>query len=129
MINREIRKEAADLGATTFQDAVIWLPELMMSVLQAGQPVIQGRTFNNCLLHGPAVFLGLSGIDLDGCNLGYAGGDIRNLALRPVSPNSVIGALPFQNCRFFECDFDKVGFTGAESFVQLILGVPGAEVA
>jgi hypothetical protein len=124
-MNREARKDASNLDAMLFQDANVWLPDLMLACLRAGQPIIRGRTFNNCLLYGPAVLLGLSGIDLDSCNLGYSGGDIRNLALRPVSPNSVIGALPFQDCRFFECDFDMVGFTGAEPFVQLILGVSG----
>ena len=124
MMNREIRKNAADPRATAFQDAIVWLPGLIMESLADGQAVIRGRTFANCLLHGPAVFLALQGVRLDRCNLGYARGDMRNLVLRPASPTSVVGAIPFEDCPFTDCDFDKVGFTGAQDFIQSVLSIP-----
>ena len=124
MKNPAIRKQATDARATAFRDAIIWLPGLIVESIADRQPVIRGRTFTNCLLHGPAVFLAIQGVSLDGCNLGYSGGDVRNLVLRPASPTSVIGAIPFENCTFVDCDFDKVGFTGNDQFVDAILGVP-----
>jgi hypothetical protein len=123
-INREIRKQATDPRATAFVDEIVWLPGLIMETLADGQVIIEGRTFTNCLLHGPAVFLAVQGVHLDRCNLGHSAGDIRNLLLRPVAPNAVIGAIPFRNCTFTECDFDKIGFTGAEEFIQSLLTVP-----
>jgi hypothetical protein len=124
MMNRDIRKPADDLAATDFRDAVIWLPELLLAQVQGGQSVIKDRSFTNCLLHGPAIFLAVRGVHLEGCNLGPCGGDIRTLVLRPASPKSVVGAIPFQDCRLIDCDFDSVGFTGAESFIESVLSVP-----
>ncbi|MBW3559941.1 MAG: hypothetical protein KY449_09270 [Proteobacteria bacterium] len=128
MINREIRTTATDLRAPRFQDQEVWLPALMMAALQAGERAITGRSFTNCLLHGPAVFLAAGGNAMNACNMGFTGGDTRNLLLRPVSPTGVIGAIPFADCRFEWCDFDAVGFTGNEAFIASILGVPEGEV-
>jgi hypothetical protein len=127
MRNESIRTDARDLGLTVFENARIWLPQLMLSRLQSGENTVAGRTFNNCLLYGPAVLLALARVELDSCILGETGGDVRNLVLRPASPTSVIGAIPFQDCRFFECDFDAVGFTGSPAFVQSILDLPGGD--
>ena len=124
MMNREIRKQATDPRATEFRDEIVWLPGLIMESLAHREPVIKGRTFTNCLLHGPAVFLALQGVTLEGCNIGYARGDVKNLLLRPVSSTSVVGAIPFEDCRFVDCDFDKIGFTGADSFLESVLAVP-----
>ena len=121
------RPQAADLSAAAFKGVAIWLPALLMTSLQKGEPLIRDRTFEDCLLHGPAVFLALGGVDLESCNMGWAGGDLRNLVLRPASPTSVIGTIPFQNCRIHRCDFDAVGFTGSERFVQSILNLPGVD--
>ena len=129
MMNREIRTTATDMRATRFQDQEVWLPALILAALQAGERVIAGRSFSNCMLHGPAIFLAVGGNSMDACNLGFTGGDTRNLLLRPVSPSSVIGAIPFANCTFEWCDFDAVGFTGNEAFINSILtlgeGEPG----
>ena len=124
MMNRAIRKNATNPRATEFRDEIVWLPGLIMESLADGEAVIKGRTFTNCLLHGPAVFLAVQGVSLNGCNVGHARGDMRNLVLRPVSPTSVVGAIAFENCTFTDCDFDKIGFTGAESFIQSILSIP-----
>ena len=128
-MNREIRREATNLEALEFTDAMIWLPLLMQAVVRGGQTVIRGRTFRNCLLSGPAVMLALKGVDLDGCNLGWGGGDMRGLILRPLSPTTVVGTLPFEDCRFVECDFNGVGFTGPEAFIEALLAVPTRDVS
>jgi hypothetical protein len=114
---------ATDLNASSFERVHIWLPELMRVAFEAGSAVIQDRTFTECLLEGPAVVLAAGGLQLEGCNLGYTAGDIRNLLLRPVAPSKAVGALPFRNCRFDRCEFFAVGFTGPEDFIRSILAV------
>ncbi len=114
---------ATDLNATDFHGVHIWLPDLMRAAFAAGAPLIQDRTFTDCVLEGPAVLLAAGRVELDECNLGYTGGDIRNLVLRPVAPDKAVGALPFRNCRFKRCEFVAVGFTGSENFIQAILAV------
>ena len=129
MLNRDIRTEATDLRATDFRDALIWLPGLIMASFQAGERVVTARTFTNCLLYGPAVFLAVKGVAMEHCNLGANSGDIRNLVLRPVSPTGVIGAVPFDSCRFEWCDFEGVCFTGNDAFVDSILSLPTGDLS
>ena len=123
MMNRDIRKEATDLNAASFEDAMIWLPQLVQARMRAGDQVIRGRTFRNCLLAGPAVFLAVSGVQFDGCNFGWGGGDMKGLLLRPVSDEKVVGAVPFQDCSFIDCEFVNVGYTGPEKFIEAMLAV------
>jgi len=96
----------------------IWLPQLFMESARAGSMVIEGRRFENCLIEGPAVLLPLEGCNFDGCNMGDAHGDPRNLMLSPKGPQRVTGAVPFRNCQFVNCRFLGVGFTGAAEFLD-----------
>ena len=124
MINRDVRKEATDLSAKSFEDAAIWLPALVQASMRAGDQVIRGRTFKNCLLGGPAVFLAVGGVQFEGCNFGWGGGDMKGLLLRPVSDDIVVGGVPFQDCSFVDCEFVNVGYTGPEKFIEAMLAVP-----
>lgn len=101
----------------------IWLPQLIAQTLSAGQSHIRDKTFVGCRLEGPAVLLAIGGCDFDGCDMGYSGGDIRNLLLRPVGPEKVIGAIAFENCIFRQCSFFAVGFTGSPQFIDSFMSV------
>lgn len=105
--------------STTIEDQAIFLPLMMYDVFKAGKSVIEGRTFRNCRIEGPAVLLATDGVNFDGCDLGYTGGDIRNLLLSPRGA-SVIGAIPVQNCRFINCQFFAVGYTGSQTWLDEI---------
>ena len=127
MFNPDLLEQASDLGQTEFENAIIWLPALMRASLEADEPIIRGRTFRNCLFEGPAVLLALRGIGLEDCNLGWAGGEMASLLLRPVSPTTVVGTVTFEDCSFVACEFRNVGFTGSEEFIQAMLAVPVSE--
>lgn len=107
----------------------IWLPQLIAQAFKAGASQIEGKTFIDCRIEGPAVLLAVGGCDFDGCDMGYSGGDIRNLLLRPVSPTKVIGAIAFENCVFRRCNFFAVGFTGSEQFLNSFIDVLGKDRA
>ena len=106
----------------------IWLPQLNMETRRAGLVNIEGRTFVDCLIEGPAVMLPLSGCHFDGCDLGDAHGDPSNLLLKPVGAERVTGAIPVVDCKFIRCRFWGVGFTGRQGFLDQMLSVLGASV-
>lgn len=113
----------------TYEKAQIWLPQLAAETMSAGKVLIEGRTFIDCRLEGPAVLLAAGGCHFDACDMGYSGGDIRNLLLSPVGPEKVIGPIAFQNCTFRRCNFFAVGFTGSPDFLrsfQATIGGPAS---
>jgi hypothetical protein len=93
--------------------------------MRRGAPKIVGKTFEGCRFEGPAVLLALNGNTFSACNMGEAGGDVRNLLLAPVGPRKVVGAIPVENCVFRNCAFYMVGFTGAEAFLKQFHQVVG----
>ena len=103
----------------------IWMPQLIAEAMSGGLNLIEGKTFIDCRIEGPAVFLAAGGCDFDACDMGWSGGDIRNLLLAPVGPEKVIGAIAFRNCTFRRCNFFAVGFTGAPEFLQNFQDVLG----
>ncbi|GAA0203726.1 hypothetical protein QOZ96_002110 [Brevundimonas nasdae] len=105
----------------------IWLPQLVVEAARRGEGTIKNKTFVNCFMEGPAVLLPIGGCQFDGCNMGDTMGDARNLLLAPVSPQKVTGSVPFEDCVFINCRFERVGFTGASSFLdELALMLGGA---
>lgn len=116
------------LGPGPAYDKVdVWLPQLFMETSRAGSLIIEGRTFTGCLIEGPAVLLPLEGCHFDGCNMGDAHGDPRNLLLQPVGPQRVTGAIPLKNCTFINCRFLGVGFTGTKAYLdEMVAALGGA---
>ncbi|HYC97162.1 hypothetical protein [Brevundimonas sp.] len=113
----------------TYEREQIWLPQLAAQAISSGNPLIDGKTFIDCRIEGPAVLLPVDGCDFDACDMGYAGGDLRNLLLRPVGPQKVIGAIAFRNCTFRRCVFVAVGFTGSPAFTDNFLTVLGGKAS
>ncbi|KQW86664.1 hypothetical protein [Brevundimonas sp. Root1279] len=101
-----------------YEGVHIWLPQLFAEHMQAGQSVIEGKTFDNCRFEGPAVLLPLSGCSFQACNMGEAGGDTRNLLLAPVGAAKVVGVIPVRDCIFRGSAFYMVGFTGSSAFLK-----------
>ena len=118
---RETRK-AADPLAATFNDGHFALFDLYRAHLQAGGgAIIEGRTFTDCRIQGPAVMLVLDGVDFEGVNFGPTGGDMRNMLFRPLSGDIAIGAIPVRNCSFRNCRFETLGITGSEDLLQMLV--------
>jgi hypothetical protein len=110
-----------DAMAKVFENVDISLFDLARAVLKAGQRTINGRTFRNCFIEGPAVMLVLNNVNFDNTNFGPNGGDVRNLVLRPAGPTSVVGAIPVSDCEFINCEFFGLGFTGPDQFLDQLL--------
>ena len=108
-----------------YEKSHIWLPQLVVEAAQRGEAQIRGKTFVGCFFEGPAVLLPLGDTKFDGCNMGDAMGDTRNLILTPRGPQKVTGAVPFQDCTFTNCHFLHVGFTGAPAFLDGMLKALG----
>jgi len=106
----------AMVARTEFTKEAVWLPMLSVYHLNAGQTVITGKTFTDCVIEGPAVMVALNDVALDGCNMGVTSNPM-NLMFKPLG-DMIIGAVGVANCRFIRCRFVQVGFTGPETFLN-----------
>lgn len=116
------------LTAKAFRGEAISLFELYREALRQGQTIIEGRTFTDCRLEGPAVVAILGGVHFDSTDFGYTGGDIGRIVWRSASATGVVGAIPFKDCTFKGCSFFATGFTGPEAFLQQILALQAKPV-
>jgi hypothetical protein len=124
-INRPVRV-ATDLKAKLFEDVDINLFELYAAVVGGALPgLIQSRVFRRCRLQGPAIVLISAGVTFDDTNFGDSGGDIRNLLLQPLGARA-LGTIPMRDCAFENCEFFNVGFTGPQTVLDMMAGVPAA---
>jgi len=107
--------------ATTFEGGRLSLFDLYRASVQSGGGVrLEGRTFTNCVIDGPALMLVLEGVHFNATNFGPTGGDMRNMLFRPMG-NVGIGAIPVRNCTFDRCEFQTIGITGSEELLQMLI--------
>lgn len=99
-----------------FDRETIWAPLLAAHHHSAGQPIITGKTFTDCLIEGPAVIAPLDGTILDGCDLG-AVKNPASLFFKAQGP-MLVGVIGFQDCKFVRCQFRQIAFTGSDTAVD-----------
>lgn len=88
-----------------YRDAVVWLPELAKD-----HDVLDGFTFVNCLLKGPAVVVLLDNVTFTNNELqGHAEGLLWEL---PPERSSVIGAIGLTNSTVEGCTLNRIGIAG-----------------
>ena len=105
-----------------FEKEAVWLPALLVQHLNAGKKSIDGKTFTDCLIEGPAVMAIMEGTTLRDCAMGMTN-DTRNLLYRPLG-EKMTGVVALSNCSFVRCRFAMVGFTGSDAHLeQLVTGV------
>lgn len=104
------------VARTDFSKEAVWLPSLSVHHLNAGQTTIDGKTFTECLIEGPAVVAILSGVTMEGCNMGVASNP-RTLLYKPLG-DKLAGVIGLSNCRFINCRFVQVGFTGSDEMLE-----------
>ena len=75
----------AMVARTRFEKEAVWLPVLAVNHWNAGEMVIAGKTFTDCVIEGPAVMAVMNGTTFDSCNMGAAANP-RNLLLKPLRP-------------------------------------------
>ncbi|MEX0836014.1 MAG: hypothetical protein WD010_07980 [Nitriliruptor sp.] len=80
--------------------------------LTVNDDVIQGRTFENCQIIGPAVMAPLGSTSITYCT--WDGTSFEAFAW-PVAPERhLIGAIGALECTFFKCRFVRVGLVVPE---------------
>lgn len=109
------------VARTSFQKEAVWLPLLAMQHWNAGQMFIEGKTFTECVIEGPAVMAVMNGTVFDSCAMGTTS-DVRNLLYRPLSTTKLAGVIGVGNCRFERCQFVQVGFTGSDELLEQLRG-------
>ena len=110
---------ARDLSGSDIRDVDFSLFDLFAAEMRMGRGLVQGKTITGCRIQGPAVMLASSGVTFDAVNFGESGDDVRNLILKPEG-SKAIGAIPFRDCAFVNCEFYGVGFTGDAAFLDQI---------
>lgn len=105
------------VARTSFEKEAVWLPSLAVQHWNAGQMHIDGKTFTDCLIEGPAVMAVMSGTTFDSCIMGTTA-DPKTLLFRPVSQTVMAGVVGVANCRFLRCRFVQVGFTGTDDLIE-----------
>lgn len=106
------------VARTTFEKEAVWLPSLAVHHMNAGQTFIEGKTFTECLIEGPAVMAVMNNTIFDTCNMGVAENP-KTLLLDPRG-DMIAGAIGMSNCRFVRCRFVQVAFTGAREMLDQI---------
>ena len=119
---RQTESREMDPRATAINGGHFALFDLYRANIQnGGGAIIEGRTFTDCFIEGPAVMLVLEGVHFEGVNFGPTGGDMRNMLFRPVSGQKAIGAIPVRDCTFRNCQFHTLGITGGEDLLRMLV--------
>lgn len=117
------------VARTHFEKEAVWLPQFTVQHWNAGLMSIDGKTFTDCLIEGPAVMAVMNGTTFESCAMGTTT-DVRSLLYRPVGQTWLAGVVGMANCSFVRCRFVQVGFTGSDDLLaQLEDGVRPASLA
>ena len=104
------------VARTTFEKEGVWLPLLAVHTMNAGESVISGKTFTDCVIQGPALVAVLEGTTFDSCNMGAAS-DARSMLYAPQG-DRLVGAIGLKDCRFVRCRFVQIAYTGPTAFLK-----------
>lgn len=103
-------QEATDLE---LQSATIKNRSVRVGRLPLDGAKISGRTFENCMILGPAIIFGLDGTVFEQCRFGYEG-KIETILWTVRKDRFIVGVVGFERCLFRMCDFKMVGFCGTK---------------
>lgn len=104
------------VARTDFAKESIWLPILAVHQQNAGEAIIRGKTFTDCVIEGPSLMAIVDGVTFEGCNLGRTA-DPKSLFYKGQGP-VLVGVVPFADTRFIRCTFIQIGFTGAPDLID-----------
>ena len=111
------------VARTTFENEAVWLPSLAVQHWNADQMFIDGKTFTDCLIEGPAGIAVMTGTVIENTAMATTT-DVRYLLYRPVGQTKMAGVVGMANCRFVRCRFVQVGFTGSDQLIdELTAGI------
>lgn len=116
MTDASLPVDQALVDRATFEKEAVWMPNLAVHHFNAGKIGVEGKTFTDCLIEGPAVLMVLDDVSFDGCSMGVTG-DPDNLLIKPVG-EKLTGVIPVRNCKFVRCEFLRVAYTGSPEFLS-----------
>jgi|SRR6476469_370909 len=107
----------------------------MDSVLLArevnAQSIIEGKSFSNSLILGPAMIAVLERIDIRGCTWETPTGfGLNDLLLEVPEGRKLIGVVGLRNVEFENCVFRNVGVIGPKQAIDFFkTGISGTDVS
>lgn len=101
----------------TFNREAIWLPAMAVQHWNAGQMAIEGKTFTDCLIEGPALMAVMNDTRFESCAMGRTT-EVASLLYRPVSRTKMAGVVGVSNCLFVRCSFAQIGYTGSDELLE-----------
>ncbi|HYC74007.1 hypothetical protein [Brevundimonas sp.] len=104
------------VARTSFEKEAVWLPMLAVHHWNADIMAIDGKTFTDCVIEGPAVMAVMAGTSFDSCNMGTTS-DVKTLLFKPMG-QKMAGVVGMSNCKFIRCRFAQVGFTGSDDLLN-----------
>lgn len=91
-----------------------------VSDLAVTGPVIEGYTFENCLVLGPAVVAVLSDVSFESSQWVTDPGESSESLWWEVDEGHRVGAIGIRNCSFVGCVFQGVGFAGTKETIAIL---------
>lgn len=95
----------------TFERRVVRIAELV-----ADDAILDGYTFTECQIKGPAVLILTGSGTLSNSSLGPDADAV--LWEIPLTRPRVIGAIEVRDCTFSHCEFQNVGFAGPPEVIR-----------
>lgn len=84
----------------------------------ANKPLVEDRTFTDCVLNGPAMVAFVANDHIEHCSLGE--GDFDSILHEMPHVGVKQGIIGFVNCKFIRCKFRQLGIYGDKAFLDVI---------
>ncbi len=101
-------------GTREFRNEVVRIAELTVNTV-----VLEGLTFQNCRIIGPAVLVPLGSGSMQHCGFDVEQGGVDAIFWEiPPDREYVVGAVGLINCHFSSCTFVSIGIAGTPELRQ-----------
>ncbi len=101
-------------GNREFRDDVIRIAELTVTSF-----ILEGLTFQNCRIVGPAVLIPQGGVQIAHCSWDAPGVDAIFWEI-PPERTQIVGGVVVKDCTFSKCTFQMVGIAGGAEMRSLL---------
>lgn len=89
--------------------------------------LIEGRTFDNALILGPAIIAPLERFEMRECT--WEGADIDSLFIEVSEGRTLVGVIGLNDVTFTRCRFQNVGVIGPRRTIEFLrTGISGTDV-
>ena len=88
----------------------------IVDILDVGEDILTGRTFENCTIYGPAVLAPLNQVAFEH-NTFEASQEALFWEI-PEIRNQMLGAIGLTDCTFRRCIFRGIGIAGKRALIQ-----------